>query len=75
MKIPPVPESETAMIRMAKVLLDEKYGGNYQKVDIRHHMTELLAHFCYDDNRPLIGNDLRVVRGITRLVLKRLGEI
>lgn len=74
MKEVPVHESEICLIDQSEILLNEQCGGDLQKVDIRYHMVGLLAYFCYHP-KGLMGDDLRVVRGITRLVLKELGEI
>lgn len=74
MKKVPFHESEICLIDQSKILLDEQCGGDLQKIDIRYHTAWLLAYFCHHP-KGLRGNDLRVVRGITRLVLKELGEI
>ena len=74
MKKVPLHEPEICLINQARILLDEQYGGDSQKINIRYHMAVLLAYFC-SHPKGLRGNDLRVVRGITRLVLKELGEI
>lgn len=75
MKKCPLDEAEINIIEEAKILLEEEYDGDYQKVDIRHHMKGLLAYFCFNERKGLRGHELSAVRRMNRLVLKTQGKI